>query len=365
MSVHTGMSKDQLLAEMIKLHQAKSGGASVATEPGAPPEPEFDTVEMVVPKDGVYKKFSEVFGFLPEGEPLDYPVRVFSPTEWHEDVRAFIPDVDDGFVFPKRETHEFVAGVMAGDVALLHGPKGSGKSTLPAQVCAKMGIPWLRVNCRMDMDSSVIFGEKTVENGTMNYNLGPAAVLGTHGGMLQMDEIASTPPGISLSAQWMMEKNGKIFLADAPWPPEKKLIKPHAWFRVVGTDNTELQGDTRGSYAGTMVQNEAFVDRFATNIKLDYLSEEHEKKLIKSRCPGLRAPAIAKMLRLARLVRTAYQKQEMQFTMSPRALINWGEKMVFWGNEAKALRLAYFNKLTEDDQKLVAELYKKVYNADI
>lgn len=331
------------------------------------PAVEVNTVVEAKPKEipKGYKAYSKVFGKPPSG--IDHAVKVFKDEDWPEALRCHIPDTKkfENYIYPADKGEQFVAGLMQGDKTLLHGPKGSGKSSLPEYVCSVLRIPFIRVNCREDMDSGAIFGSISVQAGNMVWCPGPAEELGLHGGLLQIDEISATPPGINMAMQYMLEEDGRIYLADKPAESKDKLIKPHDWFRIVATDNTQLQGDSTGGYAGTMVQNSAMLDRFQTTLEIDYLSSEHETKILKAKVKDIPAAWIKSMLQLAALIRTAYETNKTQFTMSPRTLINWGRKSVYWNDELVGLRLAFFDKLVEDDKKLVNDFIYKVYGKNI
>lgn len=316
-----------------------------------------------LPKEKGWVTYSSLFKKSHTGQ--EHSVRQFKKTDWPKELRMHIPEVDEHYVFPKKATEQFVVGLMQGDKTFIQGPKGSGKSSLPQQVCALLKIPFVRVNCREDMESSAIFGSIDIQDGSMVWHPGPAEELGISGGLLQIDEIAAAPAGINLAMQWMLEEAGKIYLADKPGDSDAKLIEPNQWFRIVATDNTQLQGDTTGNYGGTQVQNEAMLDRFQTTIKLDYLERVHETKIIKAKCTGITNAHIKDMLEFASLIRVAYNEGKIQFTMSPRTLINWGRKVVYWNDPIMALELSFFDKLVDDDRKLVNELCQKVFGKQV
>ena len=316
-----------------------------------------------LPKEDGWVTYTSLFKKSHTGQ--EHSVKVFKETDWPEHLRMHIPQVDKHYVFPVKATEQFVVGLMQGDKTFIQGPKGSGKSSLPAQVCALLKIPFVRVNCREDMESSAIFGSIDIQSGSMVWHAGPAEELGLAGGLLQIDEIAAAPAGINLAMQWMLEEDGKIYLADKPGDSDAKLINPHPWFRIVATDNTQLQGDTTGNYGGTQVQNEAMLDRFQTTIKLDYLERVHETKILKNKCKGITNAHIKDMLEFASLIRVAYGESKIQFTMSPRTLINWGRKVVYWNDPIMALEISFFDKLVDDDRKLVNELCQKVFGKQV
>lgn len=336
--------------------QAKKGGKKK-------PKHKRDDIKHTVALGDGELAFTEVFGVKPPSG-IDHAVRVFMPGDWHESVRCFIPKVDNTYVFPPSETEAAVVAVMSNDRGLTIGPKGSGKTTLWQQICARMCIPWMRVNCRLDMESSMFFGTPSLGGGSLGWVDGPLPLLGKHGGMLTCDEISATPAGIAMALMSPLEPNGVIFVADKPVDTDR-YITPHPWFRITATDNTALQGDTTGRYAGTNVQNEALIDRFSTAVRLNYLSKEHEKAVIHSHVPNIPDDWCDHMLEVANIVRRAYDQGNMNFTMSPRGLVNWAKKVMYWGDLAKSFQLAFGNKLTEDDHKQMVEIFNKVTSIDL
>ncbi len=353
----TGPAWDKEL--LIQLQQDIKKKLEKDTKPT--PEVEVKQEVKVEYKDNE-KPFSEVFG-IKSHSGIEHAMPVFKPEDWHPSVRAHIPKVDEDYIFPPQETEEVAVGVVAGDRVLVFGPKGSGKSVLGQQICARLGIPWIRVNCRADMESSALFGCVTVENGTMKWVPGPMEELGRYGGMIQIDEGSVMPAGIAMSTQWAMEKKGeaRIYLADKPGSSDEKYIIPHDWFRIVMTDNTQLQGDTTGRYAGTQPQNEALLDRFSTTVRLGYMPKTKEVEAILSRVDGLDKATASKMVDFATHVRKDYDKGNIGFNMSLRGLIEWGAKAAYWKDIKRGATLVFLNKLVDGDRKVVEEVFFKMF----
>lgn len=334
--------------------------AAMETTAAKPKATKKNPAKKIVYPPGTVK-FSYVFGFVPPSG-IDHAVPEYNVGDWNVEVRGLIPPVMEAFVFPPVETELAVVGLVAGDRVLAIGPTGSGKSTLFQQVCARLTIPFTRVNCREDMESSAIFGSIKVENGSMLWHDGAAAIHARHGGILCVDEISAAPAGINMAMQSMLEDGGVVYLADKPGTSTEKIIHPVKTFGIVATDNTELQGDVTGKYAGTNAQNMAMLDRFGTVLKLGYLGIDHETALIRAQVPDLDETLVGKMLRFAHLIREGFEKGTLQYTMSPRTLISWGRKtVVFDGDSKQAIKMAFFNKLIESDRKIVSECYNKIF----
>lgn len=329
-------------------------------EPEPEPEPPKEPRKIEIPKG--HKAYSELFGIESESG-LDHAVRVFERSDWG-DMQVHVPQPDKNYVFPPQ-TERVVYALMTGEPCFIHGPKGSGKSSLYKEIAARMNLPWIRVNCRQDMESSALFGSINVRDGTMEWIPGPVEECARKGGIIQIDEISATPPGINLSLQWALENDGAVYLADKPAESGEKMITPHEWFRIVATDNTELQGDISGTYVGSQVQNEAMIDRFGTTVRLGYLDEEHERAIIKGHVPGIEDTLVKRMIQFAGLVRQSYESGNVMFTMSPRALVSWAEKAVYWEDPIISLRMAWFDKLIKEDQDEMEQAVYKVFGREI
>jgi cobaltochelatase CobS len=336
---------------------------------------ELAGVKKAKPKTAAKKAITYPEGYEPvskvlplKGVTFDMPIRVFKREDWPENLRKFIPERDDLYVFDTDATLAVVGELYTdkppkkvGPV-LLHGPKGSGKTTLPQQICARINMPYIRVNCKGDMESAALFGsQKYNPVDGLGWVDGPCAELGRWGGTVCVDEGSRMPSPIMASMMAVMEKGTDLYLADKPGSSDEKFIPRHDWFRIIMTDNTELQGDTTGKYVGTNVQDEALIDRFSTTYKLGYLSEAHEVAIITGKVKDIDNFTAQKMVSLAGMIRSSYDSGNLGFTMSPRGLLEWAEKIVQWDNVAQAFKLSFHNKLIPSDRLVVAEFYHTVF----
>jgi cobaltochelatase CobS len=327
-------------------------------------EPEDLAVEVKAKEKGANQKmFTEVFGVRLTGanEKKDFPLTVYKKGDWHEAVRAFVPEADPNYEVQVDEALKLAQAIEEGDKTLLTGPTGSGKSSLVKYVCAKLGRPFIRCNMNGDIESSALFGCIVVENGGTVWKDGAATEAILYGAVLLIDEWEIMPPDIGMGFQCVLEDNGFLFLKEKPGTSEEKMIIPHEQFRLVYAGNTVGQGDETGSFAGANVQNTATIDRFQTTIVLDYLDKGHETKVIKGTVPGIKPDIVKKMLQFAELVRTSNRQGNLTLTMSPRTLINWGRKIMRYGDIKEALLFSFINKLNTNDKKLCLDFYMKVF----
>ena len=354
--------------QQVKAQRGKSHASSAPLKPEPKLEATYDSSKVSIGEGE--RAYTDVFGESATGR--EYALPQYKDTDWPEWAQPYIPEPLAGYIFPKEQTEELVTGlfITSKRAQLLYGPKGSGKSSLTEQICAVLRIPFFRVNMSQDAESGRVFGTVDVQEGSMGWIPGAAEMAATaaEGAILQVDEVSACPPGVNLSMQWMLEADGKIFLADKPNNPGKygeRMITPGENFRVVCTDNTQLQGDTTGKYRGTNVQNEAFLDRMQAAIYLGYLSREHEEQVVMGRCPDVPKNIVDQMLRIAQMVRSSYDAGEMQYTMSPRGLIEWAKETMFWGDLKRGFKTTFFAKLIQEDQEVAKKHYYDVVGEHI
>jgi cobaltochelatase CobS len=342
-------------SELIKNLKAQLNKGSAASIPAAPvAEPILEVKKVfVIGKDEV--PFSKVFGYTPKFG--DFGVKVLSGLS--PDVQRMVPSVDPDYVVQKEEAAVLVAGIMDGDKSLITGPTGSGKSSLVKYVCAKLNWPFIRINMSGDVESSALFGTLVVEGGATIWRDGAITEACKSGAVCLVDEWELMPAEIAMGMQNLLEDGGYLYLKEKPGTSEERTVTPADNFRLVFAGNTVGQGDTSGAFTGVGVQNTATIDRFTSTVHLTYLDAKHEIAIITGKT-GAPKEVAANMVKLATMVRNAYNSGKLGLTMSPRTLINWGRKMQRYGIQ-DGFSVAFVQKLNEDDKVSVMEFYKKVF----
>ncbi len=316
-----------------------------------------DKVEKTVTLSDGQKLFSKVFGYVPNFG--DFAVTVLADNADAE-VARLVPTADADYVVQRNEAALLVAGIEDNDKSLLTGPTGSGKSSLVKYVCAKLNRPFIRINMSGDIESASLFGMLTASVGVgTEWKDGAITEACKYGAVCLVDEWELMPPQIAMGMQNLLEDGGYLYLKEKPGTSADRTIVPDAHFRLVFAGNTVGQGDTTGAFSGVGIQNSATIDRFTNTVRLGYLSQQHEVDIITSKTDAT-ADVATKMVRMAHLVRQAYDSGKIGLTMSPRTLINWARKMNRY-DASYALQVSFLEKLTPDDAKSVSELYVKVF----
>ena len=292
----------------------------------------------------------------------DFEMPVFSEeTSWSAKAITHIPDLNDddikNYVIPIEAGYWFCYGLRLNKPVFLSGVKGCGKSALPKRIAGILNWPFLRKQMAKDLDSSEFFGQWIAKNGSTEFVQGDLPQAATLGMIFMVDEISNAPPELHPALHQCLEKGGKIYLNSKDGDIEDKIILPEPTFRMVATDNTRGQGDSRGHYAGTDVMNSATMDRFRVMIVMDYMSKAQERKVLKTTVPGVNDKLASMLIEVATKVRTAYSAGDISETLSMRPMIEWAEKVVLTHNIMKSLEVTFLNKIESDSERQEIQSY--------
>jgi cobaltochelatase CobS len=142
------------------------------------------------------------------------------------------------------------------------------------------------------------------------------------------------------------------------------MLAPIGKWHYVMTDNTVGLGDETGTFQAE-VQDVSTLDRIDTVIEMDYLGKTEERKILNKYAPDLNEDQVNSMLDFAKAVRMAFKKDELMSTFSVRALLNWADKITMYGDMATALKVCWFDKLSNNDKAIVKEMYMQVFASAI
>ncbi len=273
-----------------------------------------------------------------------------------------VPEIDPEYKFPDEATKIVLLGLHLNKPTMVHGPTGSGKTTMLEQIAARINYPVLRINHHTDMYSYDIVGQKEIREGETVFEYGPLPFSMERPILLIMDEWDAINPEIGMMYQPVLEcrhdnRLGNIVLTAAGG----KKVTSHPMFRIVATSNTCGLGDDKGHYQGTQIQNLAFVSRFQLRVKLDYLTEAHEKSILRKKFPALSDDELKMLTETAVKIREQYESGRIDLPYSLRDLINWAELYVLLGDAKKAMNYSCTSILPFQDAKTVMELIQRIW----
>lgn len=286
------------------------------------------------------------------------PINVTVMAGHDDQALSYLPDTDRDYVFNIDLLKKVVVGFELGMPIYLWGFHGTGKTTILQQAAARSKRPFVRVQHTINMQESDVLGQWTVRNGSTIFQLGPLPMAMINGWIYCADEYDFAMPSVTSVYQPVLEGQS-LLIKDAP--PHFRKITPHENFRFCATGNTNGTGDETGLYQGTMIQNAANYSRFKITEEVVYMDAAIETNIVmaKTKMPAADAK---KIVRFANDVRGMFRDGKIGMTISPRELISAGQLgIVFGGNWTMGLELAFANRLTRVDKRVVQEYLQRTF----
>jgi cobaltochelatase CobS len=323
----------------------------VVKAPGSPATAELPDIEIV----SVESKEAFGIGFGKDGSK-------------NKEIRAYkgftrahgVPDIDKYYVFQEEITRNMLMGMMAGGLIYMHGPTGSGKTTLPEQFAARTGRPYYRQQFHQEMEASELTGTWTVvEGGHMMFLYSGLAEALKLPSVIVFDEFDSGNPAVTAIAQALLEGKPLVIANKGG-----EHIDKHPDCMIVGTGNTNGMGDETGLYTSTTVQSFATMNRFQMHLPVDYMPAELEIGLLEKmfgETKSLPTEIIKKMIKVANLIRDGFTTQKISGVMSTRQVVYWAKWLCMNGDVGRSFALSFANQLGAADRAVCDELFQRVF----
>lgn len=233
------------------------------------------------------RSLGELFG-LPIPEEVTIGVLPASP---------LTPRRIDDFVFRMDQVKLLTAFFCSPTPPLgglfVHGPFGSGKTSVIEQFCARLGLPL--VSCDWNYESEVedLIGTRDIAFGDTAFTPGPLTEAMKHGHVLLINEIDRGRPSNLTGLHGILD--GASLLIKAT----NEVVRPHPDFRLVVTANSAGSGDRGGQYTGSVrKQDPAFLDRF-TFLECAFMDEADEVDLLMRKFPAFEGQLLQKLVEFA------------------------------------------------------------------
>ena len=272
-----------------------------------------------------------------------------------------VPEIDHEYKFPNEATKIALIGIQLNKPTMIHGPTGTGKTTLVEQIAARINYPVLRINHHADMYSCDITGQMKAMDGNTVFEYGPLPFAMKRPVLLLMDEWDAINPEIGMLYQPVLERKqntlGNLVLTAAGC----EKVDSHQSFRIIATSNTCGLGDDKGHYQGTQIQNLAFVSRFQLRVRLDYLDKKLEMEILKSKFPKLEKNELESFTETAKKIREQYEAGKIDVPFSLRDLINWAELYYMLGVPQDSIKYTCTSVLPYSDAKTISEIVQRIW----
>lgn len=211
--------------------------------------------------------------FIPNPEDLTDP----TAQQYAAYLRAAIPPVDPNYQFRKELLRDIRYWYLTGDgdVLLLWGPTGSGKTSALEQYCARLGIPLFMGKGHRRFEPHEAFGQFVGgENGTTPWVDGPVTLAARYGLPVIINEYDRIAPDRAIVFNDVFE--GRTF----PLPGKSgEVVAPQPGFRVAITANTNLVEDLTGNYGTAAMHDVSVLERIVA-VRVDYPDASVEGRLL-------------------------------------------------------------------------------------
>jgi len=299
---------------------------------------------------------------IPSWYRSDTCVTVFDRESFTPEQQARIPEINPYYRPCSRALNSLAYAIEYTEApTLLTGLPSVGKSSLVEFFCAITNRPFFRFNYNGTMDSSSLLGTQSASGGSTHWHDGVITeALKVPHSVLLHDEWTFAPPEVLAALQYVLERNGKLILADKPGTTEEKTIRPAEGCRMVFADNTRGAGDVTGKFVGTQVQNSATLDRIGTFIEVNFLAEENEIEMLSAMFPDATYRLVGSLVRTANLCRMAYSQGNLSTVLSLRVLCSWLQHALNLQDVDKALDLAFINRLDSKSEQQAVKSFLDV-----
>ena len=210
---------------------------------------------------------------IPDPSTLDDPVAA----SYAAYLRAAVPAIDPNYQFRKELVRDIRYWWLTGegDVMLLWGPTGSGKTSVFEQWCARLGIPLFMAKGHRRFEPMEAFGQFVGgENGTTPWVDGPVTMAARFGLPCIINEYDRIAPDRAIVFNDVFE--GRSF----PIPGKSgEVVTPQPGFRVVITANTNLVEDLSGNYGTANSHDISVLERIVATY-VGYPTDDTESKLV-------------------------------------------------------------------------------------
>lgn len=271
-------------------------------------------------------------------------------------VGSLIPTTDSNFV-PFGNYKDVKSVIKSGIFypVFITGLSGNGKTHSVEQACAQLKRECVRVNITIETDEDDLIGGFRLVDGNTVWHDGPIIEALKRGAVLLLDEVDLASNKI-MCLQSVLEGKG-VYL--------KKIgeyVEPTPGFNVFATANTKGRGDDTGSFIGTNILNEAFLERFAITLQQNYPTPAVETKILTNIAESLKIddPIFLKhLVTWAEIIRKTYDDSGVDSVITTRRLINVIKAFAIWNDVNKSIELCT-NRFDDETRKVFTELYQKI-----
>ncbi len=286
------------IARKLGLDNAPAPLPGIPTPPAPGMDEERFKVLLNAAMGGVHDTMSDALALAVANIPalVADALATQAPTRL-EVTRPDAPPVALGLVH--KQTARVIRYLSLGRNVYLHGPAGSGKSTLGKQCADAFGLPFYAV-AKVESEY-LLLGFRTANGDVVRTPFRDAY---EYGGVLLFDELDRSSPGAVTALN--------MALANKVCPFPDGLIPMHPNFKVLAAGNTTMRGASHEYTAGQQMDASS-VDRFT------FIEFPYDEQLEAAIAPN------AEWCTYVQAVRAAVASRGIDLLVTPRATLDGGE----------------------------------------
>lgn len=236
------------------------------------------------------------------------------------------------------------------------GLSGNGKTIMIEEICSRLGREMIRSNITGETDEDDLIGGFRLIKGETVWHDGPVITAMKKGAILLLDEVDLGTPKL-MCLQPVLEGKS-VYIKKI-----NEVVNPEPGFNIIATANTKGKGSESGQFIGTMVMNEAFLERFAITLEQEYPPKKTEIKILEKCLEKYNKENndfIQCLVNWADKTRKWYQEGEIEDLISTRRLVHITNAYhIFDEDKEKAIEVC-LNRFNEDSKKSFIDYYKKI-----
>ena len=254
-------------------------------------------------------------------------------------------------LIPDKELDEFYIGRTYGGIwdrdvlkharekrynVILKGPTGSAKTTMVESYAAREGLPVVTIPGQRAGEPEHYFGSyhSTDVPGVYKWTDGPVTLAARYGGVVYLDEVNFVPPSILAVLHPALDYRRKVILQDKG----NEVIEVHPDFQVVASYNPR--------YRGTFDLGEAFSNRYAITMKVDY-STKIEEQLVRG---------MPTLVEVATSLRMSVDNGELNTPITTNSLMEFEDLAVDLG--FSFAQMNYLSRFEPEEEQVVTKVFE-------
>lgn len=248
----------------------------------------------------------------------------------------------------KTDVDILMDGIRNKQNCLLLGPRGTGKSSLAADVALRLGQHYYYVPCHTGATSEALIGQWIPNPQGQGYvwmdGVLTAAVRNGH--ICLLDEVNSLKPEVAFAIHGLLDHRRELVLVEKPDKDgNPEIVVAHEKFGLIAAGNP--------FYEGVRVMNEAFRDRFAIQLQLGYHHELDVAVLRNSSSVDkLDEKQAVALEQFVGKVRTAVKNKAVNSDVSTRAFLDLAKNIAI--HTFQTARTMFLTRFSDDEAEITA-----------